>query len=320
MFFGGEPLLALDEIKEIVNYTKRNHPDIRFRYGTITNGTLLTPDIIEYLNSNNFGFTISIDGTKKSHDKYRKDGDGNGTFDKIISNINNISTLEGVKKNNDINIRLTIADDNYKIDEYIQSLLELTPVKKFTFGVDFNISSSDLASFLRHLKMMCKNYAHDIKMKNYYDVTNITSNILYLLHRKRVKAHCNAGSEYFTISNDGKIHTCHRFTGNDERAIGTVDTLDSIETYSAYRSTEIEGSVDTRIDECKKCAFNKICGGACFYEAYVDSLNEISYNPRFCKIKKGIFKNMLELTASLEANERSDFVRYLTNVSKKIVI
>ncbi|EGR8988701.1 hypothetical protein BST55_14870 [Vibrio vulnificus] len=318
VFFGGEPLLAFEQIKEIVSYTKESHPDIKFRYGTVTNGTLLTPDTVRYLSENNFGYSISIDGNKESHDKYRVTSDGKGSFDTIIRNINNLDIVELIRANNDANIRMTISDENYKVDECIKLLLKITPVRKFTFGIDSDISKSALNKFLKHLDLMCENYAQDIKNNNYYDVTNITAYMLTLISRRRTRAHCNAGAGYFTLANDGKIHLCHRFTGKNELAIADINSLELLEEHSKSWGEKLHGSSDDRINECKKCAFNKICGGSCFYEAYHDNEDMISYSVRFCKIKKGLFKNMLKLTASLARDERSGFVNYLQNESKNI--
>src|SRR5271157_4523862 len=79
VFYGGEPLLNQDFIKQILV----NSNGTGIRYVLHTNGTLLDqidPLILKKLNY----LFVSIDGQKEIHDYYR----GSGTYDLIIKNIN----------------------------------------------------------------------------------------------------------------------------------------------------------------------------------------------------------------------------------------
>ena len=89
-FYGGEPLLNLELIKECVDYMSTHVEGKKVSYSITTNGTLLTPDIAEYLSKNKFNILISLDGSKKEHDANRKFANGKGSFDTIMSNLRNI--------------------------------------------------------------------------------------------------------------------------------------------------------------------------------------------------------------------------------------
>ncbi len=85
-FQGGEPtLMGLDFYKKLVNYQERNfRSGIRVTNSIQTNGYLLDDEWARFLSRHNFLTGISIDGTKKIHDRYRKDQLGNGTLMKVL--------------------------------------------------------------------------------------------------------------------------------------------------------------------------------------------------------------------------------------------
>jgi uncharacterized protein len=89
-FYGGEPLLEFELIKQCVEYAKSQVEGKRIRFSMTTNGTLLTNRVIEFLVKNEFSLAISLDGSKQEHDANRKLANGGGSFDVIIGNIERI--------------------------------------------------------------------------------------------------------------------------------------------------------------------------------------------------------------------------------------
>lgn len=90
-WFGGEPLLASNEILDICHYanqqTKRN-PNLRIISGMTTNGVLLTPDLAKKLDSVGVKqYQISLDGPQELHDKSRVTVNGKGSYDAIWQNL-----------------------------------------------------------------------------------------------------------------------------------------------------------------------------------------------------------------------------------------
>ncbi len=78
VFFGGEPLIDIKSISEIISRTK----NIKCKYRIYTNGTLISDIPNDFFIPFEVIF-VSLDGDKQAHDKYR----GRGTYDKIIKNI-----------------------------------------------------------------------------------------------------------------------------------------------------------------------------------------------------------------------------------------
>lgn len=67
-FFGGEPLMAFDVVKEVVEYARSKEKEYNknFRFTITTNGLLLTDDKIDFINKEMHNVVLSIDGRKKS--------------------------------------------------------------------------------------------------------------------------------------------------------------------------------------------------------------------------------------------------------------
>lgn len=86
-FYGGEPLLEFELIKECVEYVKENCEGKRVRFSMTTNGTLLKGEKAEFVVENEFSTAISLDGAKEEHDACRKFPDGTGSFDTVIKNV-----------------------------------------------------------------------------------------------------------------------------------------------------------------------------------------------------------------------------------------
>lgn len=92
-FYGGEPLLELNLIKECVEYAKKKSVGKELMFNMTSNATLITDDVLEYLYDNNFSLTISLDGDRHAHNKNRVfAANNNGTFDVVMK------TLEKLQK------------------------------------------------------------------------------------------------------------------------------------------------------------------------------------------------------------------------------
>lgn len=89
-FYGGEPLLRFDFIKQCVQYAKDVSYGQHIKFHITTNGLLLDGEIVTFLRENNFVVSVSLDGHRTLHDRYRITVDKNSTYDIIINNLKNI--------------------------------------------------------------------------------------------------------------------------------------------------------------------------------------------------------------------------------------
>lgn len=92
-FYGGEPLLEFNLLKDIINYTKTKVPLEDIIFNISTNGTLLTEESINFFINNNVTIFISLDGPKEEHDRNRLFPNKKGSFNIVYANIQKIKQI-----------------------------------------------------------------------------------------------------------------------------------------------------------------------------------------------------------------------------------
>lgn len=93
-FYGGEPLLEIELIRQCVDYARAIFKGKTLRFNLTTNASLLTDDIILYMQKEKFLLTISLDGPQEVHDKNRTFADGKrGTHDVVMEHVKRIKEI-----------------------------------------------------------------------------------------------------------------------------------------------------------------------------------------------------------------------------------
>ncbi|MBR3439114.1 MAG: thioether cross-link-forming SCIFF peptide maturase, partial [Clostridia bacterium] len=85
-FFGGEPLLNFDVVKQLVEYARsveKEHGK-NFRFTLTTNGVLIDDDVIDFCNKECHNVVLSLDGRKEIHDAKRPTPSGGDSYDLIL--------------------------------------------------------------------------------------------------------------------------------------------------------------------------------------------------------------------------------------------
>ncbi|MBQ1928885.1 MAG: radical SAM protein, partial [Clostridia bacterium] len=85
-FFGGEPLMNFDVVKQLVAYARSREKECKknFRFTLTTNGMLINDDVIDFANREMSNVVLSLDGRREIHDRYRVDYNGKGSYDTIV--------------------------------------------------------------------------------------------------------------------------------------------------------------------------------------------------------------------------------------------
>ncbi len=89
-FFGGEPTMNFDVVKEVVEYGRslEEKHNKHFRFTLTTNGVLLNDEIMEFANKEMDNVVLSVDGRKEIHDYMRPTRNGKGSYDLIMPKFN----------------------------------------------------------------------------------------------------------------------------------------------------------------------------------------------------------------------------------------
>ncbi|MBQ2401430.1 MAG: thioether cross-link-forming SCIFF peptide maturase, partial [Lachnospiraceae bacterium] len=123
-FFGGEPLMNFDVVKELVAYARSREKECckNFRFTLTTNGILVDDDVIEFSNREMSNVVLSLDGRKEVHDRYRVDYAGNGSWEKIVPKFQKFVEARG---NKNYYMRGTFTHANPDFLNDIQQMLDL---------------------------------------------------------------------------------------------------------------------------------------------------------------------------------------------------
>jgi uncharacterized protein len=306
IFFGGEPLLNYNLMKEVVLYAKelfsKNNKQVGFTM--TTNGTILSSEIIKLLKEHNFSIQVSFDGPKEIHNKNRYYANGKGSFEKVLQNIKTI-------KENDIifSLRTTIpANSNFY--EIIKFMEELQISFGFGFTVNTKFKSKSITDYVnKNFKEFDSLYE---KLMNYYFekfssgapiyCSNIKTCLDRIENQLAKKISCTAGRAMMTVDPSGDIFTCQNIPNYKEARIGTIKSNINKFINNKFIAPNVE-----RISECNKCWIKYLCAGGCYYEKYVDNKDVFKPSWGKCEILKIQWEHHLRLYQKLKKNHINSF-------------
>lgn len=264
VFYGGEPLLEINKIKEIMD-------NVEVPYRIQTNGKLLHKIPTNYLNRID-KILVSIDGNKERTDSNR----GKGTYNLLI---NNISLIRNKGYSGEIVARITLSIEHFDIFKQVLHLIE-SGFSSIHWQIDagfyaFDYDKEKLAIFVeRYNKSITKlidlwieNMKQNKKVLKLYPFIGITES---LLKKEKTMLRCGAGHSGYAIRTDGKIISCPIMSWIEDFIIGDLNS----------NPNEIKSFQFA--ERCKNCNIKDICGGRCLYWNYL-SLWPEDGNKLICK-------------------------------------
>lgn len=298
--FGGEPLMNWDTFKAVCDYVLENN--LKIRITATTNLTLLTDEMIDYIDELSIPILVSVDGIKEVHDKHRCN-----SFDKVIENMKKLIDRDlGYL----IEARMTVAPDTAKyMYESVKMLVDL--------GINniANVPASDLDWDAQSIQDYKDNYEKILDM--YIDILNDETNkrniSLYKVDQalnlalepiKEDTSMCNIGNPRWVIVDwKGDIWPCPDYptTDNVDLIAGKIGNF-----YTGVDETKVDPKpmvATYELERCKGCEAISICKSGCPYENYTKNgkFNEptIGYctlQKAFVEIIKAYQDKLLEAT------------------------
>lgn len=257
-FHGGEPLLNFNILKFFVEGLKKCFPDKRKNYSITTNATLLNDEQINYLVENIKNISVSIDGSKEKHDKYRVFPDGKGSYDIAISN--SLKLLYRLQEK--LRVRMTFGSDT--VVGLADDMKQLYDLGFKTIAALPDIFSPDWT------KQDFETLKQEIEtMKWYIDDKSVYFNLIEPLVVQK-KGKCTGGITEVDIYPDGSIYPCTMAAGISMFQIGDVFRGIDIE-----KRNEILSHSECNIDTCVDCDMYSFC--ECIRCRIVNKLTMDSY-------------------------------------------
>ena len=302
-FFGGEPLMNWDVVKELVAYARVQEKihNKNFRFTLTTNGILIDDDVIDFCNKEMSNVVLSLDGRKKIHDRLRKDYQGRGSYDIIVPKFQ-----EFVKRRGDKNyyMRGTFTHNNV---DFTNDIFHMADLGFTELSMEPVVCSPDDASALTEsdLPILFEQYEilakEMIKRKKAGNGFTFYHYMLDLTHGpciyKRISG-CGSGTEYMAVTPTGELYPCHQFVGDTKYLLGNIwDGVTNKEIQNEFKLCNAYAR-----KECDDCWAKLYCSGGCAANSYHASGKITGIYEYGCEL----FKKRIECAVMIQVAEAEE--------------
>ena len=263
-FFGGEPLMNWHVICQTVSYIReqeKKHDKI-IKLSLTTNGMLLDEEKVRYLTENHIALILSLDGRREMHDRMRPGVNGEGTYDRILKNlqycVRHRDGEEYYVRGTYTRYNLDFATDVVDMVDKGFPALSMEPVVGDA-SESYAIQKEDLPRIFEEYEKLAKIFIAREEEGHPFFYFHFNMDLWRgPCLPKRLRG-CGAGHEYLAVVPNGDFYPCHQFVGRDGYVIGNVyEGLKNMKMMREFR----ENHVFTK-PECVECWARFFCSGGC---------------------------------------------------------
>ena len=299
-FFGGEPLMNFDVVKQLVAYARsiEKAAGKNFRFTLTTNGLLIDDDVIDFANRECANVVLSLDGRKEVHDRFRVDYAGKGSWETIVPKFKQLVDARGGKG---YYMRGTFTHHNPDFLEDIKTMLELgfselsmEPVV-CAHGEQGELTDADLPVVLEQYEklaeLMLEREREGKPFTFYHYMIDLTGGpCIY----KRISG-CGSGTEYMAVTPWGDLYPCHQFVGEEQFKLGDIYSgVTNPEVQEQFRACNVYAH-----PECCDCWARLYCSGGCAANAYHSTGSVTGVYEYGCKL----FRKRMECAIALAVHK-----------------
>ncbi len=302
-FFGGEPLMNWDVVKELVAYarTQEEPHNKKFRFTLTTNGMLIDDDVIDFANREMHNVVLSLDGRKEIHDRLRVDYAGQGSYDRIVPKFRELVERRGGKR---YYMRGTFTHAN---PDFTRDLFHMADLGFDQLSMEpvvcapsdpAALTEEDLPIVLEQYEILAKEMLRREKegrpITFYHYMLDLTGGpCIY----KRISG-CGSGTEYMAVTPWGDLYPCHQFVGEEAYKLG--DIWQGV-TNTAVRD-EFKACNAYARPACADCWAKLYCSGGCAANAYHASGSIKGVYDYGCEL----FRKRIECAVMMKAAQAED--------------
>ncbi len=302
-FFGGEPLMNWDIVKQLVAYARSIEKDSgkHFRFTLTTNGMLIDDDVIDFANKEMHNVVLSLDGRKEIHDRYRVDYAGNGSWERIVPKFQRFVEKRGDRE---YYMRGTFTHNNPDFMKDIDTMLDLgfnrLSMEPVVAAPDdpCALTEEDKPIVEKQYEILADRMLERERAGRpftfYHYMIDLTGGpCIY----KRISG-CGSGTEYMAVTPWGDLYPCHQFVGEEKFKLGNV--WDGV-TIPSIREEFRKCNVYQR-PECRDCWAKLYCSGGCAANAYHATGSILGTYPYGCDL----FRKRMECAIMVKVAEQLD--------------
>ena len=295
-FFGGEPLLNFELIKEVVEYCHKKEEETgkKFGFSMTSNGTLINDEIEKFILQNRINVQISIDGDKETHDANRYYSGKIGSFDNVLKK------TKSLREKGLLDARGTITTkelDLVHTYDFLTSIgfknIALSPAFNLLLDNEYDKVADAFIKFYR-------NFEDRIKEKKYEEVR---SNRMFMrlisdIHNSKIrKRACGAGNNLYAVGISGDIYPCQRFIDTKEVKLGNVFENDNMQK-EFLQNTKID-----RFKKCSSCWIRNLCVGGCINDNFAQTKDVCTPYDVQCEYNRKIVTEAIKIYLRLSEEE-----------------
>ena len=268
-FFGGEPLMNFDVVKQLVAYGREQEKlhDKQFRFTLTTNGVLLNKEIQEFANKEMANVVLSVDGRKEVHDFMRPFRGGQGSYDYIIPKFK-----EMAESRNQTNYYVRGTFTHYNTD-FASDVLSLADEGFEQISVesvvapeteDYAIKASDLPKIMEEYDYLAKEMLKREKEGRGFNFFHFMIDLSGGPCVAKRLSGCGSGTEYLAVTPWGDLYPCHQFVGQEEFLMGNVDEgIVRTDLQEEFKCCNVYAR-----EKCQDCFAKFYCSGGCAANSY----------------------------------------------------
>lgn len=261
-WYGGEPLLAFDIMKTIVERIKNECKIEIASHSIVTNGYLINNSVIDFMKKNPFKkIQITFDGIKENHNKTRcLKGNQQPTYDKIMSNVDRL--ISEMSDKTIISLRININKDNEGDFTEMYKLIK----SKYPNNSNVVVYPGFIRESNKDCSIMCYKSIYGKSRYDFYK--NIAEKGLNVdFYPPKLHKGCMAcRNNSLIIGPEGEIYKCWNDFNDPKKIVGYIRDREMTNPTIVSRYAH-----DTTIyndPKCKECKLFPICDGGCAWLRY----------------------------------------------------
>jgi uncharacterized protein len=297
-FFGGEPLLEFELIRQVTEDLERHpsHDPRRVRINIATNGTILTEDILEFVRTHRCSLGISCDGPAEVHDAFRRFPGGRSSLPVVAETIRQaVATLPLVLVN------AVFHPKTYPLLPRTVEFLASLGAQRIYLNPDYSAewTPADLAGLQTRLEEVTDWYIGRYLERKPVFISLLDFKIAVILRGGyQVRERCRMGRGEFAFTPEGNIYPCERLIGNGDNGahcIGHIDSGLRLDKLSCHTAPGKEVN-----PECATCGLKDYCMNWCGCSNFMSTGLYNRVSPFTCATEKTMIRSAFRAFRVLE--------------------
>lgn len=290
--YGGEPLVvkktSLKILKDLFNWCKENK--INFDSSMITNGTLVTKELVNDFSKYLKMVQLTLDGPKKFHNSRRISKKGKGTYETILQAVKFWREQQVL-----VSLRIQISNDNYSEMSTLFEDLASRGIHTDPGIITYVFPLMELNNICASMASMYVKDEDELKIVPYVWKQAINygfNSVVTIPQPTFVAPYCSfTNVNHFLVDGYGDLYKCVSVVSEKEFVVGKINENGNLSDFT-QEFYNFQTRDPTEIPECYECKYLPICSGGCANRARV---MKGSYLSPDCVLHKGLKDEQIRL-------------------------